>query len=474
MKEHRIDDKIKPFRLVKYFTVTSLIVIFAGTVVLSILNTHWARAIQRQNAEDYALLILENLNHQVFTQFVLPVVLKHGEIRLRNKEQYEHLDKVVRNTLHSFKVEMVNIYDGNHIISYSFNRDLIGKKNLGGTGYQKAINGQKASRQVQRGNFWEILLGVPKESRLITFAPLRAERPLSRMSGPVLGVVEIVQDLSEAYQTIFRFQIFVVATSALVMLTLLLVLIFFVKRGEEIIERRALERLRLKDQLSRAEHLSSLGEMVAAVSHEIRNPLGIIRSSSELLKKKVSAVDPKNEIPDIIIEESSRLNNIITDFLNYARPRNPNLAPCRVEEVLDKNLTYLASQLEQQGYEINKSFNDNLPEIMADATMLYQAFLNILINSIQSMKPGGKIHIDLNSNHEAVIVSFEDEGVGIPVDLMEKIWDPFFTTKETGSGLGLGIVKKIIELHGGDIEIRNRSEGGARVLIILPLQQGGQ
>ena len=90
------------------------------------------------------------------------------------------------------------------------------------------------------------------------------------------------------------------------------------------------------------------------------------------------------------------------------------------------------------------------------------------------MQPGGKIHIDLNSNHEAVIVSFEDEGVGIPIDLMEKIWDPFFTTKETGSGLGLGIVKKIIELHGGDIEIRNRTEGGARVLIILPLQQGGQ
>ncbi len=474
MNEHLIDDKIKPFRLVKYFTVTSLIVIFAGTVVLSILNTHWARAIQRQNSEDYALLILENLNHQVFTQFVLPVVLQHGEIRLRNKEQYERLDKVVRNTLHSFKVEMVNIYDINHIISYSFNRELVGKKNLGGTDYQKAISGQKTSRQVQRGNFWEILLGVPKESRLITFAPLRAERPLSRMSGPVLGVVEIVQDLAEAYQTIFRVQILVVSTGALVMLVLLLVLIFIVKRGEGIIERRALERLRLKEQLSRAEHLSSLGEMVAAVSHEIRNPLGIIRSSSELLKKKVSAFDPKNTIPDIIIEESSRLNNIITDFLNYARPQSPNLAPCRVEEVLEKNLTHLASQMEQQGYEIHRSYENNLPEIMADATMLYQAFLNILINSIQAIQPGGKIHIDLSSNHEAVIVSFEDEGVGIPGDVMEKIWDPFFTTKETGTGLGLGIVKNIIDLHGGDIQIRNRSDCGTQVVIILPLQQGGQ
>ena len=127
------------------------------------------------------------------------------------------------------------------------------------------------------------------------------------MSGPVLGVVEIVQDLSEAYHTIFRFQVLVVSTSALVMLVLMLVLIYVVKRGESIIERRAQERLRLKEQLSRAEHLSSIGEMVAAVSHEIRNPLGIIRNSSELLKKKISAVDPSNPIPDIIIEESTRL-----------------------------------------------------------------------------------------------------------------------------------------------------------------------
>jgi len=472
MNKQTIPEKIKPFRLVKYFTVTSLIVIFVGTVVLSLFNTRWARALQRQNSEDYALLILENLNHQVFTQFIIPVYLQEGEIRLREKGQFDRLDKVVRNTLHSFKIEMVNIYDINHIISYSFNQELIGKKSPGGTGYQRAINGETISRQIQRGNFWEILLGRPKESRLITIAPLRAERPLSRMSGPVLGVVEIVQDLSEAYHTIFKFQVLVVSTSALVMLVLMLVLIYVVKRGESIIERRAQERLRLKEQLSRAEHLSSIGEMVAAVSHEIRNPLGIIRNSSELLKKKISAVDPSNPIPDIIIEESTRLNSIITDFLNYARPRNPDLAPCRIEEVLEKNLTYLSPQIKQQGFEVLESYENKLPVIMADADMLYQVFLNILFNAMQAMQPGGKIHISIRSDSDAVVVTMKDEGCGIPDDLLGKIWDPFFTTKETGTGLGLGIVRKIIDMHSGDIQIRNRTEGGAQVLIQLPLQPG--
>jgi signal transduction histidine kinase len=205
----------------------------------------------------------------------------------------------------------------------------------------------------------------------------------------------------------------------------------------------------------------------------VRNPLGIIRSSAELLKKKVASVDPANTIPDIIVEESSRLNNIITDFLNFAKPRNPSLTPCRVEEVLEKNLTFLAPQLEAGNHRIQKSYQADLPEITADSAMLYQAFLNILINAVQAMPDGGLISIDVRANHEDVDVAFADDGQGISEDLLEKIWDPFFTTKEKGTGLGLKIVRNIIDLHGGNIRIRNRSEGGALVTIRLPLHQGG-
>lgn len=465
------EEKVKPFRLVKYFTFTSLIVIFSGTIILSILNTHWARTMQREKSEEYALLLIENLNHQIFLQFIIPVALKYGGIRLREKEQFEHMDKVVRSTLHSFKVEMVNIYDMTETVSYSFDKSLIGKKDYGGAAYKKALKGETVSKQVQVGNIIEILLGFPKESRIITFAPLRVERPLSTLSGPVLGVVEIVQDMSEEYKMIFKFQIDVIITSTIVMSVLFLVLLFVVRRGEGIIQKRTQEKLRLEEALSRSKHMSSLGEMVSGISHEIRNPLGIIRSSAELLKKKVASFDPSNTIPDIIVEESGRLNNIITDFLNFAKPKRPDLAICHVEEILEKNINYLSAQTESQGYIIKKHHDNNLPVIMADFDMLYQAFLNLLINAIQAMRNGGTIYIKISSTGDAVTILIEDEGEGVPDNITEKIWDPFFTTKEKGTGLGLIIVKNIIKAHRGSIELENRSSGGVRAKVKLPENQ---
>ncbi|MCP4622509.1 MAG: two-component sensor histidine kinase [bacterium] len=471
MDKKPTEERIKPFRLVKYFTFTGLIVIFLLTIILSALNTHWVKSIQRQNSEDYARSLIENLNNQIFVQVIVPIGLMfEGNIQFSNKETFERMDKVVRNTLHSFEVETLNFYSLDNTILYSFDSDLIGRKNFGGTGYQQALKGKITSKLVQRGNFFEISLGIPKVVRLITYAPLRWEPQFAGVSGPYLGVIEFVQDLSGDYQAIFKTQILVVITSTLIMGALFVVLIFVVKRGEGIIQKRAMERLRLKERLGRAERLSSLGEMAAGISHEIRNPLGIIRSSAELLKKKVTKVDPSNTIPDIIVEEANRLNNIITDFINFARPRSPNLVPCRIEEVIDKNITFLSMQIEENGYAIKQNYQNSLPEIQADAAMLYQSFLNILINAMQAMPNGGNIEVGISSNDKIVTINFEDEGQGIPKEVIDKIWDPFFTTKEMGTGLGLGVVKNLIESHGGNIQIYNRSQGGTRVAVELPVE----
>jgi signal transduction histidine kinase len=461
-------EKEKPFRLVKYFTFSSLIIIFIGSIALSMLNSHWARTKQKDDSEDYARLLIENLNHQIFLQFVLPVALKYGKIQLRNQDQFEHLDQVVRSTLHSFHVKTVNIFDMDNTVSYSFDEELIGKTDLGGSAYQKAVQGKFVTELIQTGNFWEILIGFPSESKLVTFAPLRAEKPMARLSGPILGVIEIVQDMSEDTKKIFKFQMQIIISCMMVMGILFVVLIFVVKKGEAIIQKRALEQIRLKEELSRAQRLSSLGEMVAGVSHEIRNPLGIIRSSAGLLKKKMDKLDPSNTIPDIIVEEAERLNNIITDFLNYAGPREPKLAMCKIEEVIDKNITYLAAQLAENGCKVDTQVGDNLPKIRADSEMLYQAFLNIFINAMQAMPDGGKISVNIFPLNGSVAVRIEDDGNGIETEIMEKIWDPFFTTKENGTGLGLGIVKNLIEAHGGSLNIENRPERGACVTIQLP------
>lgn len=473
MAEASANEKSKPFKLVKYFSFISLTLAFLGTMILSLLNTHWARALEQKKSEDYAHVLIENLNHQIFLRFSIPVVLKYGKIQLRDREQFELMDRVVRSTLHSFKVEMVNIYDMEHTVSYSFDEDLIGQKDIGGRGYEAAKEGKSTSRVVHRGGWLSNLLGISAESRMITFSPLRSEQPRSGLSGPVSGVIEIVQDLTDDYHAIFRFQTSVVLTSSIVMGVLLLVLIFFVKRGEGIMEQRAAERVRLIEKLNRAEHLSSLGEMVAAVSHEIRNPLGIIRSSAELLKKKTSAQDPSNGIPDIIVEEATRLNDIITDFLNYARPQTPNLTPCRIEDILEKNIGFLSTELADAGCEVRYRFEAGSGSLWADANMLYQAFLNILINAMQAMPGGGTIDVRVLESGGRLTIRFEDTGSGIPEELREKVWDPFFTTKDKGTGLGLGIVKNIIRSHEGTIRITDRPEGGTRVEVQLPVRQEG-
>lgn len=402
------------------------------------------------------------------------------------------MDKVVRNTLHSFNVEMVNIYNMSNVVSYSFDPALVGRENVGGTGYKEAVQGHLNSKLLQRGNFLEILLGIPREVKMVTFAPLRAENPTmlfvkgkgivfsplrtqeddAELAGPVLGVFEIVQDLSEDHKTIFKFQKMVVLTCTTVMGLLFLILRLVVKRGEEILESRAQERLRLKEQLSHSARLSALGELTAGISHEIRNPLGIILSSASLLKKKMAAFDPSNNIPNIIVEEATRLNDIITDFLNFAKPRQPNFVPIRVEEVLEKNISFLASQLKDKRIEIQHRHINQLPEIEADSTMLYQAFLNILINSMQAMSDGGIIDVTMTTSDTSMIsIIFRDEGHGISQTVMANIWDPFFTTKDTGTGLGLGIVKNIIESHGGSILIQNRETKGVETIIFLPIKK---
>ena len=461
----------RPFRLVKFFTFSSLVVMFTATIALSAINTHWVKRILQQKNEEYAHLLVENLNHQVFLQFIIPVVLKYGKVQLREKEQYTRMDRVIRSTIHSFNVEMVNVYDLKNIISYSLDKDRIGKKQPTGTAYDKAVENQFTSNLVRTGNFLQLLLGIPNTSKIVTFAPLRAEKPLSAISGPVLGVMEIVQDVSRDYAKIFKLQLLIVTSCTFIMGSLFFVLRFVVKQGEIIIEKRAEERLKLEEKLQRAEHLSAIGEMTAGVSHEIRNPLGIIKSSAELLQKKMNKLKESTTIVDIILEESIRLNNIIGDFLDFARPMTPNLKPCSIEDLIEKNLHFISQQTQEKKIVFNKEIHDEIPLIMGDTNRLYQAFLNILLNALQATPPEKTILIILCADKTHVHLSVQDEGHGIDPENLKKIWTPFFTTKELGTGLGLGIVKNIIESHRGNIHISNAQPTGTRVDIALPITE---
>jgi two-component system sensor histidine kinase HydH len=458
----------KPFKLVKYFFLSSFIVMLIFAVSLTLLITQRSQEALLKKTEAFAVLLAENLNHQVFFYFVLPMALQKKEVRVRDPQQSRILDVIVRNTIFSFKIEKVNIYDPLNIIAYSTDLSLVGKKNIGGMDYKKAMTGKYASRFISEDGLIKILPGRRAPSRkLITTIPFRVE-PTSKPNSQILGVFEITQDISKDYEEIIWDQYLMVFFSIGLMTLLYLILLFIVKRGEIIMERKAQEQKRLVDKLHQSERMASLGEMIASVSHEIKNPLGIIRSTADLLEKKVIQFEPQNQLASIIREEADRLNRIVTEFLDFARPQLPKLDQVRIEKILGKNLHFLDPELTRRRIEVRKDFIPGSQTIPVDEDLLYQAFLNILLNAVQAMPEGGKIGVKVRYLSREAIIEINDSGAGLSEEERVKAFQPFFTTKEKGSGLGLAIVKNIIEAHKGTIQMVNSESGGTSVVITLP------
>jgi signal transduction histidine kinase len=212
--------------------------------------------------------------------------------------------------------------------------------------------------------------------------------------------------------------------------------------------------------------------MVAAVSHEIRNPLGIISSSAEMLERRIKQYEPDNRLPDVIIEESRRMNGILTEFLDFARPQAPELAPVHLPDILDKNLNALSPLIEQNHVQIVRRYGGPAM-VEADPDLLYRAFLNVFNNALQAMPEGGEVLVSTSgvegANGDQAQVVIEDSGEGILPEALPRVFDPFFTTKIKGSGLGLAIVRNIIHNHQGEVFIEPAGGRGTRVVIRLPV-----
>lgn len=462
----------KPFKLVKYFFLSSFAVVLVFALALSFLISQRSEEALQKRTESFALLLAENLNHQVFFNFVVPVTFAFGQVQLRNPDQFNRLDKIIRNTIYSFKVEKVNIYDPRNVLAYSTERPLVGKKGLGGTDYRKAMKGIPSSRFVSEDVWFNFLpRQTPPSKRLITTIPFQVESPTGVRTGQILGVFEITQDISADYRDIFRDQYLLILLSTGLVALLFVILLFIVKRGETIMKKREEERKKLVDQLHQSERMASLGAMIASVSHEIKNPLGIIRSTADLLEKKVRQFDPDNRLASVIREESDRLNRVVTEFLDFARPANLRLQPVEVDEVLKKNLNFLEPEISRQGVFVETVFPGSPVVIQGDRDLLYRGFLNILINALQAMPEGGTLSLSLGDHGREVEVKVRDNGPGLSEESRAKAFDPFFTTKEKGTGLGLAIVKNTIEAHNGSIQLENHPGGGTEVSIRLPRKQ---
>lgn len=469
-------DRAKPFRLVKHVAVSSLLVIVVSTALLSSFLSNRAKKILLAKSEQYAFLVAENLNHQVFYWFTIPTLIAEGKIRLRRKNQYELLDKVVRNTIHGFAIERVDIYDPQQILTYSTEQEQIGSKGKLGERFERAFRGESFS--VMEGRDRSIL-GISWHegpTKLKTYFPMWAERPLSWKRGKVLGVFEITQDVTADYENIRRFQLIIFSSIMICVGVIFAALLTIVHRAERILEARARERRRLEEELHQAERLAALGEMIAGISHEIKNPLGIIRSTAELMEKR-AADERQQKLSSIIVEEATRLNNIVTEFMDFARPKTLQPSECRVEDLLDRNLEVLQAECQRRGIEVERDYRTGDYTLESDPNLLYRAFLNLFSNAIQAMNGGGTLRVSTSlvmldgRSGPWLEVRIEDSGAGIPEEIRHKIFNPFFTTRERGTGLGLPIVQTIIQSHHGSVALEPGSRGGTVAVVRLPLHQ---
>ncbi|MDO9392464.1 MAG: HAMP domain-containing sensor histidine kinase [Methylotenera sp.] len=224
---------------------------------------------------------------------------------------------------------------------------------------------------------------------------------------------------------------------------------------------------RSKENLTRAAKLAVVGEMAAAMSHEVRTPLGILRSSAQVLLREPEISEEGREVCGFIISETERLNKLVSALIDSARPRLPEFKQTNVAELAEQCVAMLRTQAENKHIALICETSEN-PVALCDAEQITQVLLNLLLNAIQVLPDGGNIILKVTSTIDQVLVVVADNGPGIPVELHSQIFEPFFTKRRGGIGLGLAIVKQIVIANHGNISVHQSSLGGAEFRLQLP------
>ncbi|WP_243370651.1 ATP-binding protein [Geotalea sp. SG265] len=231
--------------------------------------------------------------------------------------------------------------------------------------------------------------------------------------------------------------------------------------------------IKTEEQLRRSERLSALGELSATLAHEVRNPLGSIKGTAEILKDSFTPGEKKYEFLEILLKEADRLNRVVEDFLGLAAPVRVEQNRCDIMLELRELIAFISAEAASMGAKVRLQPAD-IPPIRGDREKLRQVFLNLLMNALQAAGNGGEVLVTAvgplhaGKNQPLVEISFADNGSGIDQELLDKIFQPFFTTKRGGTGLGLAITQKIIQSHGGTIRVTSTKGEGATFTVSLP------
>jgi PAS domain S-box-containing protein len=237
------------------------------------------------------------------------------------------------------------------------------------------------------------------------------------------------------------------------------------------------ERKNLEQQIIQTEKLATIGQLAAGIAHEIGTPLNIISGNAELVQLDMRETDPGYQELTTIIEQTRRISGLIKQLLDFARPKILSLQLANVNAIITSVLDFVRLQFSRNGIDIETALENDLSQVYGDPALLYQVFLNIIINALQAMTKGGKLYLQTHSEHvgtgavnedrEKVVITVKDTGEGIPEENIQKLFTPFFTTKQPGKGTGLGlaVTNRIVQEHNGTIEIDSEVGKGTVVTI---------
>jgi len=226
-----------------------------------------------------------------------------------------------------------------------------------------------------------------------------------------------------------------------------------------------------QEKLIRSERLSAMGNLVKGVAHEIRNPITTIGGFSSRLKKELKEEPKLQKYVNIIIEESKRLENIVTEVHEFAGVQSATMNLDDMKEVLDQVVTEFGEQARKQDIKLIVKIDKDIPSTLMDASQITKALSNILENALESMPHGGKLTLEAKLDGDSIVTSIKDTGCGIARENLDSVYDPFFTSKTRGAGLGLTMVYQILMNHNGEIKIRGQEGVGPTVTIRFPVKQ---
>ena len=289
-----------PLSYARTLSWLSLLVIMATSLVLSFFIANSAREALLTRQENFSRLLAENLNHQIYRRFALPTLLAHGRIALRQPSQYERLDQVVQSVVHGLPMERLRIYDFTRVVAYSTSREELGRMGVGPESLDDTLRGGVPKPElISNIPDWRAIFHLPLPSGtfvLRTLYPLRGEPLQPGAEPPIMGALELTQDITSDYEQILLFQGVVVVTCLLSSVIMFALLLMLIQRAERVLADRMAKNRQLENELHSNEKLVSMGRVIASIAHEIRNPLGIIRSSAELLQRRMGKADAGTEI----------------------------------------------------------------------------------------------------------------------------------------------------------------------------------